>query len=83
LQRYLLIRFEKQNVLNELRHLEYVLQQGSENLDSRESHIAKDESDLTRRKKDVDRIRSDLKKELDAVAEMKSDLSKKIKVDVI
>jgi len=71
LQRYLLISFEKQIVLNELRHLEYVLQQGYENLDSRQSRIVKDESDLSRRKKDVDRIRSVLKKELDAVAEMK------------
>lgn len=69
-----LFRLEKQKSMSELRHLEYVLQKGIENLDSREAQISKQECNLERQKEESDKTRSALKDEVEAVESMKNDL---------
>ena len=75
-------RLEKQKSIAELRHLEYVLQKGVENLDGREAQIAKQECDLERQRTELEQMRADARASEDSVASLKLDLQEKKKVGV-
>ena len=68
--------------MSELRHLEYVLQKGIENLDSRETQISKLECEAEKKRQEIESMRAGIKDETDTLAAMKSDLQKNKKVQL-
>ena len=73
-------RLEKQKSIGELRHLEYVLQKGVENLDGREAQIAKQECELERQRTELEQMRVDARASEESAASLRLDLQEKKKV---